>query len=310
MIIDAHCDTLTRLLDEDCLFSEEKPGVHLDLSCLLRGGIKVQFFAAFVHPRLRHRGMARALGLVDAFYRLVLPSPEISMCTNAAEIKTAVGMGRVAGVLSVEGGEALEGDLVNLRTLYRLGIRALTLTWNARNELADGVGEGTRAAGLSTFGASVVRTMNDMGMLIDVAHLAEPGFWDVLRESRQPIMASHANCRALCDHRRNLTDEQIHALAENGGVIGVTFVPDFVDRQTPSLERLIAHIEHLRQVGGEDCIGLGSDFDGFEGALPGLEDAGHIKDIRTALSARGYVGSVVDKIMGGNFMRLISDVMR
>ncbi|MDI6709631.1 MAG: dipeptidase [Bacillota bacterium] len=310
MIVDAHCDTLTRLLERECSFAEDIPDGHLDLSRLLKGGIKVQFFAAFVHPRFRHRGMARALALLDAFHRLVLPSPEISLTTNAAEIQAAVGAGKVAGIISVEGGEALEGDLVNLRTLYRLGVRALTLTWNARNDLADGVGEGDRAGGLSRFGLSVIEAMNDLGMLIDVSHLAEPGFWDVLRESRAPVTASHANCRALCDHPRNLTDEQIRALADRGGVVGITFVPDFVDRQAPDLDRLVDHIVHVLRVGGEECPGLGSDFDGFDGSLAGLPDASALGRIPEALVARGLTPAVVDKVLGGNFMHLIGDVLR
>lgn len=310
MIVDAHCDTLTRLVEGDRSFAEDIPDGHLDLSRLLKGGIKVQFFAAFVHPRFRHRGMARALALIDAFHRLVLPSPEVSLATNIAEIRAAVRAGKVAGILSVEGGEALDGDMVNLRTLYRLGVRCLTLTWNARNELADGVGEGDRAGGLSRFGLAVVEAMNDLGMLIDVSHLAEPGFWDVLRESRAPVTASHANCRALCDHPRNLTDEQIRALAEKGGVVGITFVPDFVDRHTPDFERLVDHIVHVVRVGGEECAGLGSDFDGFDGALPGLPDAAALVRLPEALMARGFTPAMVDKVLSGNFMRLMADVLR
>ena len=187
-----------------------------------------------------------------------------------ADIDRAIAAGKIAAFLSIEGGEALAGSLGVLRMLYKVGVRSLTLTWNGRNELGDGVGASGK--GLTAFGRAVVREMNDLGMLVDVSHLSERGFWDAMKVSTQPLIASHANCRALCDHPRNLTDAQIRAVAGQGGVIGVTFVPDFLGGETPSVDNVLDHIDHMIAVGGEDCVGLGSDFDGTKELPAGLAD--------------------------------------
>ncbi|MFZ5899655.1 MAG: dipeptidase [Bacillota bacterium] len=309
IVVDAHCDTLINLLEGTRQFAVQQDFGHLDLPRLRQGGVKVQFFAAFVHPRFRYRAMSRVLEIIDVFYEKLLPAPGVAHVTSASDVLKALAENKVACLLTVEGGEALEGSLVNLRILHRLGVRALTLTWNGRNEIGDGVGEGSHSAGLSSFGRQVVAEMNRLGMIIDVSHLAEAGFWDVVHNSAKPFMASHSNSRQLCDHPRNLSDEQVRAIANAGGVIGLTFVPDFVDQNKPCLERLLDHVDHLIKVGGEDCLGLGSDFDGFEGALDGLEDVSRLKFFTEGLFRRGYKTAVVEKILGGNFMRLIKDTL-
>lgn len=309
VVVDAHCDTLINLLEGTRQFAEQQHLGHLDLPRLRRGGVKVQFFAAFVHPRFRCRAMNRVLEIIDAFYEKLLPTPGVAHVTAFRHVLDALAENKLACLLAVEGGEALEGSLANLRILHRLGVRALTLTWNGRNEIGDGVGEGLRAGGLSNFGRQVVAEMNRLGMIVDVSHLAEAGFWDVVRTSAKPFMASHSNSKELCDHPRNLSDEQIRAVAGAGGVIGLTFVPDFIDKHKPCLERLLDHADHLVKVGGEDCLGLGSDFDGFEEALEGLEDVSRLELFTQGLFRRGYKTSAVEKILGGNFMRLIKDTL-
>lgn len=308
-IVDGHCDTLLDIWHgtRDCL--QEDTNGHLDLPRLRRGGVKVQFFAAFVHPDCAGQGVTRAMELVDAFH-VFTGAPDCGMrpVCSYADIVEARAHGKIGALLTVEGGEALGGSMAVLRNLYRLGVRALTLTWNRRNDLGDGVME-SADRGLTPFGRLVVREMNTLGMLVDVSHLGPVGVREVLNVSMKPVMASHSNCYALCPHPRNLTDDQIRAVAAAGGVIGATFVPAFVDRKAPSLERLLDHIDHLVRVGGLNCAGIGSDFDGFEGALPGLEDAAALVNLTAGLFERGYNEREAEMILGGNLLRLLRETI-
>jgi len=214
----------------------------------------------------------------------------------------------VGVLLTLEGGEALEEELAVLRQFYRLGVRGLSLTWNYRNALAGGISE-QRAAGLSDLGAATVRELNRLGMLVDVSHLSERAFWEVLEISQGPVVATHANAYRLCSHPRNLKDEQLRALAARGGVVGVTFVPAFVASQAPSLERLADHVEYLCATVGVDAVGLGSDFDGSEERLAGLEDAGALPNLTACLLARGFKEEELGKILGGNWLRVLEEIL-
>ncbi|RYD05395.1 hypothetical protein N752_08610 [Desulforamulus aquiferis] len=188
-------------------------------------------------------------------------------------------------------------------------MRGLTITWNGRNDLGDGVGMGQMATGLTPFGREVVYKMSALGMMIDISHLSEPSFWDVVKESKTPIAASHSNCQAICNHLRNLTDNQIKAVADKGGVIGVTYVPQFIDIREPNINRLIDHIDHLYKIGGLNCIGLGSDFDGIDIIPEGLDDAGvAVPNIEQSLSKRGYKSGEIEHILGLNWLRLFKEV--
>lgn len=183
------------------------------------------------------------------------------------------------------------------------------MTWNGRNELADGVGESETEGGLTRFGRAVVQEMNRLGMVVDASHLSEAGFWDVLEVSNQPVITSHANSRCICNHRRNLTDEQIRALAARGGVIGLTFYPDFIHPDQPSLEKLLDHMDHIISLAGVDCIGLGSDFDGIDQVTSGLEDISRLPAITEGRWRRGYREEEIAKILGGNFLRVLQQVL-
>ena len=205
----------------------------------------------------------------------------------------------------------MDGDLGVLRILYRLGIRLITLTWNQRNQIADGAGEARTGGGLTEFGVKVVAEMNHLGMLIDVSHLSEAGFWDVIKKSKEPIVASHSNCYSLCPHLRNLKDEQIKALADKGGVIGVTFVPDFLikENRKSTVEDVVRHIDYLVEKAGIDHVGLGSDFDGTVELPIGLKGADEIPNITKELLNQGYKEDDIKKILGGNFLRVFKDVV-
>ena len=321
VIFDGHCDTLLSIRGGDRRLSERSQplpdgGVtssqHIDLPRLLEGGVTAQTFACFVRqPFLPSDATNEALRLIDAFYRALDENPEaLLLATTAADVERAKAEGKVAGVLSLEGAEALEGDLAMLRTFYRLGLRALGLTWNWRNQAADGLGESRTGGGLTEFGVALVREANRLGLILDIAHLAPAGVRDVLELSEAPVVASHANARALCDHHRNLTDEQLAGIAANGGLVGVTYVPPFLaqERQDASLEKVLDHIDYIVKMIGLDHVGLGSDFDGFDGVLPGLEDVSHLPALTAGLVARGYSDEKVARILGGNYLRVFRQV--
>ncbi|NLJ80662.1 MAG: membrane dipeptidase [Firmicutes bacterium] len=309
-IFDAHIDTLSRLLikNEDLAGS----GGHVDLERLRKGKIGAQFFAAFIHPHSYHgQALHSALEMIDVFWQTLDKYPEVlGFAGSGQDFVELEAQGKIACLLAVEGGEALEGKLAQLRNLYRLGVRLITLTWNHRNALASGQLEGDAGGGLSLFGRQVVEEMNRLKMLIDVSHLNDPGFWDVLELSKAPVIASHSNVRALCSHPRNLTDQQIKSLAERGGVIGVNFCPAFlVSFGDADLENVVEHIAHLVQVGGEDCVGLGSDFDGISSTPNGLSDCSQTQLLAGRLKQKGYGPSVIEKIMGRNLLRICRDVL-
>lgn len=311
IIVDAHCDTLTAMLEQNRRLGEFSLRGHLDLPRLKAGGIKVQFFAAFISPEFKKFALRRALDLIDLYYQEIeANNKDIIHVENLREIDKALASGKIASLLSVEGGEALECSLGVLRVLYRLGVRSLTLTWNDRNDLGNGVFKSRTNGGLTPFGVAVVEELNYLGMLVDVSHLSEKGFWDVVKVSKQPVIASHSNCRALCENPRNLSDKQIKALAEKGGVVGINYVPSFLGGKEPSVKEVLDHIGHAVSVGGVECVGLGSDFDGTDMLPSGLGDCSKISVITRGLIERGYSDSAIKKILGGNFLRVIGQVLK
>jgi membrane dipeptidase len=321
VIFDGHCDTLIPVRDGDRRLDERvqpqaEGGVltsqHIDLPRLVEGGVTAQIFACFVREQfLPSDATNEALRLIDAFYQALDGNPDtLLLATTAADVERAKAEGKVSGVLSLEGAEALEGDLAMLRTFYRLGLRALGLTWNFRNRAADGLAEIRTGGGLTEFGAALVREANRLGVILDVAHLAPAGVRDVLELSEAPVVASHANARALCDHPRNLTDEQLDGIAASGGLVAVTYVPAFLASppEDASLEQVLDHVDYIVKAIGVDHVGLGSDFDGFDGVLPGLEDVLHLPALTAGLVARGYSDEKVGKILGGNYLRVFRQV--
>jgi len=313
IVFDGHCDTILEIMNHKKSLGSRTPIGHLDIPRMKEGGVNVQFFAVFIEDIYKpDRSLKRTLQLIDCFYReMEKNQDEISLVTNYNQINEANSAGKIAAILSVEGGEALEGDLGVLRILYKLGVRLLTLTWNQRNQIADGIGESRTGSGLTEFGLKVIEEMNDLRMFIDVSHLSETGFWDVIKRSKAPIVASHSNCYALCPHPRNLKDEQIKALADKGGVIGITFVPNFLtqEKRKTTVKDVVKHIDYLVEKAGIDCVGLGSDFDGTDVLPLGLESVDKIPNITEELLNRGYKEREIEKILGDNFLRAFKKVV-
>ena len=310
-VVDTHVDTLLRFMDGKRSLGDRREEGHVDLPRLADGGVDVQFFACYIEAEYKpDRGLKRALQMIDALYQqLERNSDRMTLCTTSDQIAKAVAVGKVAAILAIEGGEAIGDDLAALRALHKLGVRSMGLVWNQRNLIADGVGERRAKGGLTNFGVEVVKEMNRLGIVVDVSHLTDPGFWDVIEIAKAPIMATHSNARAVCDHPRNLTDDQIKALAENGGVMGMNFAPAFVHKDKATVNGVLDHIDHIVELVGPDHVGLGSDFDGIGSTPEGLEDVTRIWHITDGLFRRGYREEDVEKILGKNHLRVIREVM-
>lgn len=266
------------------------------------GGMDAGFFAVDVTTAW-HNHLAYALDAHGFFAADLAAHPEQAVVARtAADVRAAKQQGKLACVLAIENSDALDGSINVLRMFHRLGIRAISLTHNPRAIAADGVGETHTGGGLTQFGVRLVQEMNELGVLIDVSHISERGFWEVVELTRQPVIASHSCCRALCDHVRNLTDEQLRAIRDNNGYVGITFVPSFVHKEQPSVEHLLDHFEHALAVMGPDHVGLGSDFDGG-GTV--LKDATELPLITDGLLLRGQPPDVVRQVLGENLLRIL-----
>lgn len=231
LVIDTHADTPQRFLDEGWSFLDELKGGHINLASAREGNLAAEFFAIWVEPKQHVGNFAhRALALTDAVHEEIRRHPkELQLCLTPADILNAKANGRFAIVLGLEGGHAIENDLGLLRTFHRLGIRYMTLTWANNNEWADSSGDTALHNGLTEFGRDVIREMNRLGMMVDVSHVSDKTFWDVLETSKAPVIASHSCSRTVTPSHRNLTDEQLRALAAQGGVALVNFCPSFID---------------------------------------------------------------------------------
>jgi membrane dipeptidase len=310
-IADAHCDTLTLLLNSRKTISDDIPSGHITLSQLRESGVKLQFMSAFVDSQHQTSGaLARGMQLIDQFWRMIQSISDGIFVQNFLDIKKCLGSDKIGFMLTVEGGEVLEGQIAALRMLNKLGVRSIGLTWNKRNDIAEGVAEFEANGGLTRFGREVVFEMNRLGMLIDVAHMARKSFYDVLSVSAQPIIVSHANCYTLCKHPRNLTDEQMKALAEKDGLLGITFCPEFLSDKKNGIDDIIRHIDHACKIMGVKHVGLGSDFDGIETTPAGMSNASCWPLLSYALLKKGYLPTDVRRIMAYNIISLLRKVLK
>jgi membrane dipeptidase len=329
IVVDAHSDLLSDILGRR---AAGQTGVlnSIWLPAMEAGGIDVRVAAIYSSPQyLPELALRRALDQVAAFLDELDAAPGAALCTAYDDILDAKTKGKRGFILGMEGAEPLGADLSLLRVFHTLGVRVLGITHALRNYAADGAFFTPKrtglVGGLSDFGVELVERAQAMGMLLDVSHLNDPGFWDVIKISGAPVIASHSNCRALTDHPRNLTDEQIKAVADSGGVIGLNSINRFVD--PPDLPHLMDHVDHLVKVAGREHVGLGLDFCAYllehkspverAGMRPGaylsvdgLADDRDVPRIPTLLSERGYPPETIDLIMGGNFLRVFKDSLR
>ena len=311
IVIDTHCDTLGRVLEGRRRLGERSADGQFDLPRAIAGGLTAEVMATFVSENRSGDGIRQSLDFIDTLYQELEATDLGLLATSGADVRRAKREGRVALVLGMEGAEGLGGSLRALRSFYRLGLRVLGITWNRRNEAAEGIGDMGGGGGLSRFGVELVRECDRLGILIDLSHLSPAGVDGVLATSERPVVATHANAHALHPHPRNLTDRQLERIAATGGVIGVVPVPPFLG---PYPERapfapLIDHLDHLIRVVGDDHVGLGLDFDGV-GAMrtEGIETAADVPNLTVAMLERGYHPERVLKVLGGNFLRVFDEV--
>lgn len=313
-ICDCHCDTLTELYNKNASLYENEQHFDIKRQIALGGGL--QFCAIYVPTEVfRYQGGLRyTLCLLDKYNQEIKKLLENGI--DVLQVRTAEDAGNVlkhkaATLLAIEEGGAIDGSLEALRCLYELGVRAMTLTWSNRNDIADGINEEATGSGLTLFGKQVVAEMNRLGMLVDVSHISTAGFWSVIETSTKPIIATHSNAKSLCSHPRNLNDEQIKALAQNGGLAGITFAGQFLeeDWSNACIESVYKHIDYmLNLIGNDDHIGFGSDFDGISHPPYNIQGVQDYKPLIEYLS-KYYSDETINKITHQNVINLLQKVL-
>ncbi len=304
---DLHCDTAYECVTRKAGNDLDRGAWHLSLdrgSCF---DAWHQVFAVFMPDELRgDAAVAHYRKVRDYIYRqLDLFGGKMSLCRTAGDLAAGEQPAFCGAVLSVEGGSAIAGSLDNLRSLYDDGVRLMTLTWNAENELGHGVGSPEKG-GLSDFGRQAVALMNELGMIVDVSHLSDAGFDDVAGLSRRPFVASHSCSRKLCPHRRNLTDDMFGTIRDKGGLVGINFCREFLEKDgNATADHILAHTEHFLSLGGESVVCMGSDFDGTD--MPdGISGIESIPALYERFLKANYPESLVDNIFFGNAVRFFS----
>ncbi|WP_297505953.1 dipeptidase [Thermococcus sp.] len=309
MIFDAHSDLPTFVYDER---REGKTRVLEGNFERFFNGIGARVMAIWTRPDRRNNATRYALEVLNEFLKDVEESDSFELVRNTDEMKGVIESGRVALWLGLEGGEPIGESLDLLEVFHRLGLRVLTLTWSLRNAIGDGVFERTNG-GLTNFGVEVVGKAEELGIVLDLSHINEAGFWDALDVTSFPVIASHSNARKLCDHPRNLKDEQLKAIAERDGVVGAVAIPGFVDSKRPTLERYVEHISYMVDLMGYRHVGLGFDFvyylRGWSGkGVEGFEDESKIPDLLGKMKER-FSEREVEAITFGNFERVFERVI-
>jgi len=307
--VDSHCDTVHLFTKGHYNFWQQNTCGQIDYPRLKQGGVNLQFFALFIEPEYKpFLALPRALQLLEHLLsELEKNQDKIILLKTKTDLQKAVlNPRKLAIIMALEGGEPLEGGREIIQIFHRLGLRSVGLTWNQRNRLADGVGMGEAAGGLTKLGKKVVKNLNSLGMVVDGAHLAKRGFYDLLETATKPVLISHANAAALCPHPRNLDKEQILALKAQKGVVGLTFYPDFIAEKDATLEKLLDHFCYVADLAGTEILGLGSDFDGIDKVLPELADVSCLPVLTAGLRRRGFTEKEIASIMGENMLKLLS----
>lgn len=323
-----HCDTISELYDRRKQGVQEtiwENQLHLDLQKMKQGDYGLQNFALFTHLKETEHPFEHAMKLLDLFYEELEAYPDlIGIVTSYEEIEENWRKGRMSALLTIEEGGVCQGNISFLRNFYRLGVRMMTLTWNFPNELGypntiiwDGPDAGCRpdtVHGLTETGIAFVEEMERLGMIIDLSHLNDAGIHDVFCHTRKPLIASHSNARTLAGHPRNLTDEMIRELANRGGVAGINYCTDFLkdrngeERRISLVTDMVAHMKHMRQIGGIGCIGLGSDFDGIRGELE-LKSAADLPLLEAEMHRQGFREAEIEAVFYGNVLRVYREIL-
>ncbi len=332
--LDFHCDTLMLAYEKKMEEIGKFPEASIDIERLRRGGVDAQFFAAFVPPREsgdwwercfsgKGDGEEEPFWMEEAYIRALKGilgntqekyGKEMRLVKTASQMGEAKREGKLAAFFTLEDGRSLNGSMEKLEAYYQeLGVSLITLTWNYENcfGFPNSRKREIMERGLKPFGKEAVEYMNSLGVIVDVSHLSDGGFWDVVRISKKPFVASHSNCRALSPHPRNLTDEMLRALAEKGGVTGLNFCSAFLGKDTESwdsrLEDMIAQVRHMVQVGGINCVAIGTDFDGIQSRLE-VGDPTRMELLFDGLRKAGFSADMVEQMAWKNGERVLYDI--
>lgn len=309
--IDLHCDTISLMANKgsEGLYSNS---YSVDIEKLIKGDALAQFFALYFPLKKVDNAYGTAIKLYDKFKEEIDKNSQyIRHVRNHDELVEVQNQGKIGAFLTIEEGGAIEGDINKLNEFYEKGVRLITLTWNYENEIGfphKDTEFSTR--GLKPFGIEVINKMNSLGMVIDVSHLNDAGFYDVVKYSKKPFVASHSNSRTVRNVSRNLTDDMIKKLSLCGGVTGLNFCLNFMgDGDITTINHMIEHIKHIVNVGGMEVMALGSDFDGIGNKVE-IEDASKMGDLAWALNKAGFSEDSIEKIFYKNALRVIKDVMK
>ncbi len=360
--VDMHADTAQRLVDENVDLNQLLAEGHLDAVRAKEGGLDAQFFSIWVEPQLFGGGgagaMKRADIQIEAVRDLAAKHPETwELATTAEDVRRVAASGKIAALMGLEGGYAIDDKIENVKRYYEMGVRYMSPAWSVSTSWAgssgDAVGE-TR--GLNEFGKQVIGEMNRLGMMIDVSHVSDRTFWDIMNTSRKPVVATHSACRAIANVPRNLTDDMIRALAKTGGVVNVIFYPEHIEpgwsekkkrvdaeialmvqraseqeqgnvaqkklardrvrfeeylKRLPPVHvsRIADHIDHIVKLVGVDHVGIGSDFDGVQAVPTDMKSVADLPNLTKELLNRGYSAADIEKILGGNMLRVMDETI-
>src|SRR5215471_15922490 len=326
IVVDTHADTTQAMTYGGVDIGRPQPDLSVDLVKAQAGGLDAEFFSIFVFPGAFKPAdyYGQALRQIEAVERAAqVNRTRLRIARSAAEVRANAAAGVMSALLGVEGGHALwpgddKAQLEHLRELARRGARYMTLTWSVSNDIGGSSSDAGEIRGLTPFGHEVIAEMNRLGVIVDVSHVSDPTFWDAVRASAKPVLASHSSARALTNIPRNMTDAMIKAVAQEEGAVWTKPRPKDplpawrqiradaarISPQVP-LARLVDHIQHIAKVGGVDHVCLGSDFDGVPAVPVGLEDASKLPALTAALRARGFSPEDLTKILGGNVLRVL-----
>lgn len=326
ILIDTHNDIPSFTVDGVDIANAPKN--HTDIPRLREGGVGAIFFSVYVAATYvnGNHSANRTLQMIDTVYHDIIDRyPDtFQLALTAADIERAHHKHKIGALMGIEGGHAIEDSPRLLRDYYRLGVRYMTLThWNT-NSWADSSNDINDPSvqhhnGLTPLGKEIVHEMNRLGMIVDISHTSDKTFYDAVEASSAPIIASHSSCRAVTNAPRNMTDDMIRALANKGGVIQININCGFISQKSAdapkggpepraTLADVVAHIDHARQIGGIDAVGIGTDFDGITCTPEGLDDVSKFPNLTRALLEKGYTGADIKKIYGGNTLRVMRQV--
>lgn len=310
LLVDTHNDFIWQVYKKGVDFGKDNRSTQSDLPKFIEGGVDVQVFAIWIPTNKVRQSYSFTKGQIDKLRNIESENNEqFEIADSFEDMKKILEEKKVCGLIAIEGGTAVESNLDNINEFFDLGVRYISLTWNNSNNIgvsAQDESKRGKRGGLTEFGFEVVKRMDEVGMLIDVSHLSGGAFWDVIETTKNPIIASHSNCYAIHPHYRNITDEQIKAIAKGGGVVMINFSTGFLGGST--VNKIVEHMDHIKELVGVDYIGIGSDFDGGINAPVDLSDATQYPNLTKALVENGYTEEEIRKILGLNFIRVFKQV--